>query len=90
MSPEDDGDESSDELTEEEFTFLDRQLDQLSSALDAIEQRNDDLHGQLKELLQSSREARKAMAEEAAANKSKDPPPPEGDAKGQSAEMEQG
>ena len=50
--------ESSDELTAEEFAFLDRQLDQLNSALDSIERRNDDLHGQLRELLQSSKEAR--------------------------------
>ncbi len=56
MGDEEDG--SDDQLTEEEFASLDRQLDQLNSALDAIERRNDDLHGQLRQLLESSREAR--------------------------------
>ena len=41
-----------------EFTALDRQLDELNSVLDAIEAKNDDIHGKLKEFLQASRQER--------------------------------
>jgi hypothetical protein len=41
--------------------MLDNQLDALNSALDDIEQRNDDIHAQLLVLLQSNREIRKQM-----------------------------
>lgn len=49
------------ELTEdeiEEFSVLNRQLDQLDKALDAIEEKNDNIHDKLKELLEESRQAR--------------------------------
>merc|ERR1719188_700362 len=42
----------------EEFTALYRQLDELNSVLDAIEAKNDDIHGKLKEFLQASRQER--------------------------------
>ena len=48
-----------DELNEDEaaeFSLLNRQLDQLDQALDAIEEKNDDIHSKLRELL--GREAR--------------------------------
>ncbi len=57
----DNEEEEEEELSPEEFAFLDRQLDQLNSALDSLEQRNDRLHGELRELLQSSREARQII-----------------------------
>ena len=43
-----------DELNEDEaaeFSLLNRQLDQLDQALDAIEEKNDDIHSKLRELL---------------------------------------
>lgn len=43
--------------------MLDSQLDALNSALDDIEQKNDDIHAQLLLLLQSNREIRKQMQE---------------------------
>ena len=42
------------ELNEDEaaeFSLLNRQLDQLDQALDAIEEKNDDIHSKLRELL---------------------------------------
>merc|ERR1711978_548536 len=42
----------------EEFSALDRQLDELNSVLDAIEAKNDDIHGKLKQFLQASRQER--------------------------------
>ena len=41
-----------------EFSALDRQLDELNSVLDAIEAKNDDIHGKLKQFLQASRQER--------------------------------
>eukprot|EP00090_Calanus_glacialis_P044507 TRINITY_DN7945_c0_g1_i1.p1 TRINITY_DN7945_c0_g1~~TRINITY_DN7945_c0_g1_i1.p1 ORF type:complete len:107 (-),score=44.56 TRINITY_DN7945_c0_g1_i1:86-373(-) len=49
------------ELTEDEnaeFSVLNRQLDQLDQALDAIEHKNDNIHDKLRELLEESRQAR--------------------------------
>jgi hypothetical protein len=43
---------------------LDQQLDQLNSVLDALEQRNGRIHGQLKELLDINNEARAAEESE--------------------------
>ena len=46
-----------DELNEDEaaeFSLLNRQLDQLDQALDAIEEKNDDIHSKLRELLGKS------------------------------------
>merc|ERR1712018_324550 len=42
----------------EEFSALDRQLDELNSVLDAIEAKNDDIHGKLKQFLEASRQER--------------------------------
>lgn len=44
-----------------EFQMLDGQLDALNAALDNIEQKNDDIHAQLIELLHSNREIRRQM-----------------------------
>ena len=40
------------------FRALDTQLDQLNSALDALEEKNDRIHEKAKDLLQSNREVR--------------------------------
>ena len=53
--------EDMDELTEDEaaeFSLLNEQLDQLDKALDAMEQKNDDIHNQLRDLLEDSKQAR--------------------------------
>ena len=64
---EDDLDEE--ELTEDEaaeFSLLNQQLDQLDKALDAMEQKNDSIHNQLRDLLEDSKKARLELeAEEA-------------------------
>jgi vacuolar-type H+-ATPase subunit D/Vma8 len=41
-----------------DFVSLNLQLDELSSALDALEQKNDHIHAQLMKLLESNRETR--------------------------------
>lgn len=41
-----------------DFVSLDLQLNELNSALDALEQKNDDIHARLLELLESNRETR--------------------------------
>ncbi|RZC38426.1 UPF0184 domain containing protein [Asbolus verrucosus] len=46
-----------------EGKMLDNQLDALNSALDDIEQKNDNIHAQLLQLLQSNREIRKQIQE---------------------------
>ena len=45
-----------------EFTALDAQLNALNRALDAIEAKNEDIHGKAKELLETSRNERLQMA----------------------------
>ena len=45
-----------------EFTALDEQLNALNRALDAIEAKNEDIHGKAKELLETSRNERLQMA----------------------------
>merc|ERR1712117_279155 len=50
-----------DDLTAEEYSALDRQLDSLNSALDAIEQRNDDIHDKLRAILRENKEARESL-----------------------------
>ena len=45
-----------------EFTALDAQLNELNRALDAIEAKNEDIHGKAKELLETSRNERLQMA----------------------------
>jgi len=42
---------------------LEDELDHLQTALDHLERKNDDIHAQLTELLQSNREARKQFQE---------------------------
>lgn len=63
--PVDDGGEADgedgDDFTSEEYSALDRQLDSLNSALDAIEQRNDDIHGKLRAVLRENKEARESL-----------------------------
>ncbi|XP_055533908.1 UPF0184 protein AAEL002161 [Wyeomyia smithii] len=61
------GEENEDEDIEvslDEFDSVNNYLDSLNSALDMIEQRNDDLKAQLLNLLQSNREIRQSMQEE--------------------------
>lgn len=41
-----------------DFVSLDLQLNELNSALDALEQKNDEIHARLIELLESNRETR--------------------------------
>ena len=45
-----------------EFTALDAQLNALNRALDAIEAKNEDIHGKAKEFLETSRNERLQMA----------------------------
>ena len=64
-----DEDDLEEELTEEEaaeFSLLNQQLDQLDKALDAMEQKNDSIHDQLRELLEDSKQARLELEAEAA------------------------
>merc|ERR1712218_441045 len=61
------GDVEEEELNEDEaaeFSLLNRQLDQLDQALDAIEEKNDDIHTKLRELLEESKQARKEIEAE--------------------------
>ncbi|KAL7296349.1 hypothetical protein TKK_0010363 [Trichogramma kaykai] len=46
------------DVEEPEFEVLNAQLDQLAAALDSIESKNDNLYVELKELLETSRQAR--------------------------------
>jgi hypothetical protein len=55
-----------------EFSALNRQLDQLQSALDEIESRNADIHKELLEILHSNREVRRTMREEAGSEEGDD------------------
>ncbi|XP_015513543.1 bublin coiled-coil protein [Neodiprion pinetum] len=52
-----------DNINEEEFEAINAQLDQLNSALDSLERKNDDIHAELVELLKSNREAREQFQE---------------------------
>ena len=45
------------------YRALDAQLDQLSSVLDALEERSEQIHEKAKDLLKSNRESRKASSE---------------------------
>ncbi|CAH2316277.1 Hypothetical predicted protein [Pelobates cultripes] len=44
---------------EEDYAALDFMLDQISFCLDHLEEKNDHLHAQLQDLLESNREARR-------------------------------
>ena len=46
-----------------EFQALNKKLDQLNSALDNLEEKNDNIHAELIELLKSNREVRKQIQE---------------------------
>ncbi|KZC05064.1 UPF0184 protein C9orf16 [Dufourea novaeangliae] len=64
----DDENEWGNEIVEEnyndtEFEALNAQLDQLNSVLDNLEQKNDVIHAELIELLQSNKEARRQFQE---------------------------
>ncbi|XP_050513718.1 bublin coiled-coil protein [Diabrotica virgifera virgifera] len=63
---EDDLDEDNDDMSPEEFAALDHQLDALNSALDDIEQKNDNIHSQLLELLHANREIRTQLQQDKA------------------------
>ncbi|XP_044268199.1 UPF0184 protein AAEL002161 [Tribolium madens] len=63
---EDEAGDDLDDMSPEEFQMLDSQLDALNSALDNIEQKNDDIHAQLLLLLQSNREIRQQIQESSA------------------------
>jgi len=52
------------ELGNQEFSALSVQLDQLQSALDEIESRNENIHKELLEILYSNREVRKNLGAE--------------------------
>ena len=61
-----DDDEYEDLEDEQEYSMLDKQLDDLNSALDALEQKNDSITSQLLQLLHNSRQVRQELAEERA------------------------
>ena len=44
--------------------MLDSKLDELNSALDYLEQKNDNIHERLKELLQSNKDIRQELRQE--------------------------
>ncbi|NXL83996.1 CI016 protein, partial [Alectura lathami] len=52
------GDEDGDGFGEEEYAAINSMLDQISSCLDHLEEKNDHLHACLKELLESNRQTR--------------------------------
>uniref|UniRef100_A0A6M2DIM8 Protein photinus pyralis n=1 Tax=Xenopsylla cheopis TaxID=163159 RepID=A0A6M2DIM8_XENCH len=51
-------------ISAEEMNALDCKLDELDSALDFIEEKNDSIYNQLLTLLQSNKEIRKQLAEQ--------------------------
>ncbi|XP_019871755.1 UPF0184 protein AAEL002161 [Aethina tumida] len=58
METESDNEIDTDDLSPEEFERLDSTMDELNTVLDALEQKNDDIHAQLLKLLQDNREIR--------------------------------
>ncbi|XP_043464030.1 bublin coiled-coil protein [Leptopilina heterotoma] len=50
-------------LNPEEYQALNNKLDQLNSVLDSLERKNDDIHAELKSLLESNRKFRKQIQE---------------------------
>ncbi|XP_062844802.1 UPF0184 protein C9orf16 homolog [Trichomycterus rosablanca] len=50
--------EDEDDFNDEEYTAINSMLDQISSCLDDLEERNDSLNFKLHELLESNRQAR--------------------------------
>ncbi|XP_074702126.1 bublin coiled-coil protein [Strix aluco] len=53
-----DDDDDGDSFGEEEYAAINSMLDQISSCLDHLEEKNDYLHACLKELLESNRQTR--------------------------------
>ncbi|XP_057374808.1 bublin coiled-coil protein-like isoform X2 [Daphnia carinata] len=60
------------EETDPEYSSLDKQLDDLNSVLDVLEQKNDHIQSQLKALLETSREIRQNIVNEREADSSSD------------------
>ncbi|XP_077079457.1 bublin coiled-coil protein isoform X1 [Siphateles boraxobius] len=60
-----------------EFAAIDSMLDQISSCLDDIEEKNDSLNGKLHELLESNRQARRDFRERLNEEEQSRPHPPE-------------
>lgn len=58
QNPDDIEEDGDDDMADYDFVSLDLQLNELSSALDALEQKNDHIHAQLMTLLESNRETR--------------------------------
>lgn len=56
--PPDDIEEDDNDMDDDDFVSLDLQVNELNSALDSLEQKNDDIHARLIELLESNRETR--------------------------------
>ncbi|KAI5641529.1 hypothetical protein NE865_06286 [Phthorimaea operculella] len=48
----------------EEYVSLDNKLDELNTALDFLERKNDDIHERLRELLESNRSIREQLQNE--------------------------
>lgn len=55
--------EEDDCMNQEEYQALNNKLDQLNSVLDSLERKNDDIHAELKNLLESNRKFRKQIKE---------------------------
>lgn len=53
-----------------EYNALNNQIDELNTALDTIEKRNDDIHGQLLELLRFNRQFREEIKKPAEGSES--------------------
>ncbi|XP_069691659.1 bublin coiled-coil protein [Periplaneta americana] len=62
-----------DDIDDDDFDSLNLQLDELSSALDALEQKNDHIHAQLMKLLESNRETRQQFQENIAREQNSNP-----------------
>jgi hypothetical protein len=58
QTPDDIEEDDNDDMDDYDFVSLDLQLNELNSALDALEQKNDKIHARLIELLESNRETR--------------------------------
>ncbi|CAH1961724.1 unnamed protein product [Acanthoscelides obtectus] len=54
-------DDEFEDMTPEDFEKLDSQLDALNSALDDMEQQNDNIHAKLVQLLNENREVRQQL-----------------------------
>nr|CAH0098798.1 unnamed protein product [Daphnia galeata] len=69
----DEGNENNVDVTDEadpEYSSLDKQLDDLNSVLDVLEQKNDHIQNQLRVLLENSREIRQNIVKEREADSS--------------------